>query len=225
MMRILTIAFALALTALLANAQSVRVTPIIGGTTPQAGALVMYVPVPVVVGFDSTPQRYSYDDGRSYGALLEWDRASWLDFAALATVNQATRGFTTPSGSGDCDACESTMIGLGLMASTRFALGGRLELSLAAGPEALFFAGDAVSTEGTAPAPTEVSISPSFAIGGVGSAGLSLRTRPGQAVQLLLAYRAFAPTYAGAGSTSFTDEPFRQLMWTLGYTFTLGGAR
>lgn len=225
MMRSLAVTFALMMCTAAADAQAVRLTPLIGGTEPRAGSLVMYVPIPVMAGFDSTPQRYTYDEGRSYGVLLEWDRASWLDFAALATVNQATRGFATLSGFGDCDACESTMIGLGLMASTRIALGGRVELSLAAGPEALFFSGDAVSTEGTAPPPTEVSISPTFAIGGVGSAGLSLRTRPGQALRLLLAYRAFAPKYEGAGNTSYTDESFRHLMWTVGYTFTLRGAR
>lgn len=225
MMRSLAVTLAVVLCTAVAEAQSVRMTPLIGGTEPRAGSLVMYVPIPVVVGFDSTPQRYTYDEGRSYGVLLEWDRAGWLDFAALATLNQATRGFATVSGFGDCDACESTMIGLGLMAGTRIALGGRMELSLAAGPEALFFSGDAVSTEGTAPPPTEVSISPTFAVGGVGSAGLSLRTRPGQAIQLLLAYRGFAPKYEGASNTSFTDEPIRHLLWTVGYTFTLRGAR
>jgi hypothetical protein len=225
MLRTFAVILAVACSAAVADAQSVRVTPLIGGTEPRAGSLVMYVPVPVMVGFDSTPQRYTYDEGRAYGALLEWDRASWLDFAALATVNQATRGFATLSGFGDCDACESTIVGLGLLASTRVALGGRIELSLAAGPEALFFSGDAVSTEGTAPPPTEVSISPTFAVGGMGTAGLSLRTRPGQALRLLLAYRAFAPKYEGAGTTSFTAEPIRQLMWTVGYSFTLSGAR
>jgi hypothetical protein len=225
MMRTLALTLATALCTTVVGAQSVRVTPLIGGTEPRAGSLVMYVPIPVTVGFDSIPQRYTYDEGRSYGLMLEWEREGWLDFAALATVNQAKRGFATLSGFGDCDACQSSIFGLGVMASTRVALGSRMELSIAAGPEALFFAGDAVSTEGTAPPPTEVSISPTLAVGVLGSAGFSLQTYPGQAVRVLLAYRAFAPRYEGAANTSFTAEPIRQLMWTVGYTFTLSGER
>lgn len=228
MMRTLAVSAALALCATLADAQAVRVTPLFGGTNTRAGSLVMYVPIPVVAGFDSIPQRYTYDPGTSYGALIEWDRAGWLDFAALASVNLSTRGYTNPAGFVDCNTCESTIVGLGLLASTRWALSSNVDLALAAGPELLYFGGDAATTEGTAPPPTEVRIDPAVTIGALGSVGLGYRTRPGQAIRLMLAYRAFSPKYmafAGFVRTSFTEEAQRQLLWTVGYTFTIGGTR
>jgi hypothetical protein len=209
MMRTVAASLAIAMCSTLADAQAVRVTPLIGGTDTRAGSLVMYVPIPVVVGFDSVPQRYTYESGTSYGALIEWDRASWLDFAALASVNLSTRGYTNPAGPVDCSTCESTIVGLGLLASTRWALSSRVALAVAAGPELLYFGGDAVTTEGTAPPPTEVKIDPAVTIGALGSVGLSYRTRPGQAIRLMLAYRAFAPKYEaneGVGSTSFATR-------------------
>lgn len=226
MMRTLVVGTALALCTTTAQAQRFFVTPIAGGTSPLAGELVMYVPVAATVGFDSIPQRYEYQAGTSFGALLEWRRASRLDFAVLATVNLSERSVSDPSGPQDCDVCGSTIIGLGMLANSQFKLGSRTELAVGAGPELLFFGGDATSTSSTAAPPTAVDINPTLSLGLIATAGLGYEIRAGHSFRLLLGYRQFRPSYVGApdpfGPTRFTDETTRQLLWTVGYTFPIG---
>jgi hypothetical protein len=226
MMRTLVVGAALVLCATAAQAQRFFVTPIAGGTSPLAGELTMYVPVAATVGFDSIPRRYEYQAGTSFGALLEWRRASRLDFAVLATVNLSERSVSDPSGPQDCDVCGSTIIGLGFLANSQFKLGARTELAVGAGPELLFYGGDATSTSETAAPPTAVYIDPTLSIGLIAAAGLGYEIRAGHSFRVLLGYRHFRPSYVGApdpfGPTRFTRTMIHQLLWTVGYTFPVG---
>jgi hypothetical protein len=226
MMRTLVVGAALALCTTAAPAQRFFVTPLAGGTSPLGGELIMYVPIPATVGFESIPQRYEYQAGTSFGALLEWRRASRLDFAVLATVNLSERSVSDPSGPQACDVCGSTIVGLGFLANSQFKLGPRTELTVGLGPELLFYGGDATSTSGTATPPTAVDIDPTLSIGLIATAGLGYEIRAGHSLRLLLGYRHFKPSYVGApdpsGPTRFTGTMTHQLLWTVGYTFPIG---
>ena len=206
-------------------AQSVRVTPIAGITRPLAGEMTMWLPIPVMAGFDSVAYKHSYDPGTTFGILAEFDRAGWLGFAAQATVNFAKRQIVGEDGQDrTCDCKESVIYGVGAVVTASNRVGERTRLYAGLGPEALYFSGNAVSNSDGFPAPAKLEISPRLLLGALGTLGAEYDVNSRFSMRLHGALRYYAPNYENedpsmASMLSYSTKAHTDLLVTLGFTF------
>jgi hypothetical protein len=206
-------------------AQSVRVTPVAGITRPLAGEMTMWLPIPVMSGFDSVAYKHSYDPGTTFGVLAEFNRAGWLGFAAQATVNFATRQIVGEDGQDrTCDCKESVIYGVGALATASNRVGERTRLYAGLGPEALYFSGSAVSNSDGFPPPQKLEISPRLLLGALGTLGLESDVTSRFSMRLHGAFRYYAPNYEAedqsmASWVTYSTKAHTDLLVTLGFTF------
>lgn len=221
----------LVVTARVASAQSVTVTPIVGTTRPVAGEMVMWVPLPVGVGFDSAAYSHRFDPGLTFGVLAEYDRDGWLDFAAQLTTNVAKRRIVRRGvGEQPCECNNSTIIGLAVLAKASRPLRERVTAYAGVGPELLFMAGNATSNaDGFAP-PHQLEVDPRLVVGVLGVAGVDVALRESVAMRLHAGYRHFAPSYkrvdgASTPPVSYSTEANGDVILSLGFTIRRNAAR
>ncbi len=218
------LALLLAVTAASAPAQSMRITPIAGITRPLAGEMTMWLPIPIMVGFDSVAYKHRFDPGTTVGALVEFDRASWLDFAAQFTVNVAKRRVIGEDGQDrTCDCTESVIYGVSALATASNRAGDRTRIYAGLGPEALYFSGNAVSNSDGFPAPQKLEVSPRLVIGALGVVGAEYEMNSRLSLRLHGAYRFYAPQYepedpSMASMVSYSTEAHHDLLVTLGFS-------
>lgn len=200
---------------------TLRFTPTVGVTSPQAGTMTYWQQLPVAAGFDSVAWKHKYQAGTIIGLSVDVDRPGRLDWSAQITGAFSERRIEDEAGNErSCDCTSSVILSVGLLARSALPLSESMRLVFGLGPELHYIAGDAVSNADGFP-PPHVEVSPRVTFGGLGSVGLEADVRPRLGLRLQAGYRYLALRHRSASSggapVSFQEEAKQDLIFSLGF--------
>ncbi len=205
-----------------AAAQGVRIAPLVGVTSPQAGTMITWERLPAAAGTDSVPWAHRYQPGIIVGVTMDLDRPGRLDWSAQITGTFSERRIESPSGNErPCECTSSVILSAGLMARRTFPLRGSVRLVLGLGPEVHYFGGEAVSNEDAFTPEYYVEVSPRTAVGGLGSVGLEADLHRRFSLRFQGGYRYIAIKHRGVSpslwpTVSFQEEAKQDLIFSVG---------
>lgn len=200
---------------------TLRFTPIVGVTSPQAGTMTYWQQLPVMAGFDSVAWRHTYQAGTIVGLSVDVDRPGRLDWSAQITGAFSERRIEDEAGNErSCDCTSSVILSAGLLARSALPLSESMRVVFGLGPELHYVAGKAVSNADGFP-PPHVEVSPRVTFGGLGTVGLEADVRPRLGLRLQAGYRYLALQHRSASSggapVSFQEEAKQDLILSLGF--------